>query len=126
MMNSAFTDRPQVRVRLTLLTKEEGGRGASVHDQSGYRPHIVIGDRRQGGPLIGEHGEGTENYLGVCFLGAGRVLELGHQYEVDLALLYYPHVNYDAVVKGAAFTVREGHRVVAFGEVLTDPEIKVC
>jgi hypothetical protein len=62
----------------------------------------------------------------VCFLGNGRVLELGQRYEVDLALVYHPHVSYDTVIKGATFTVREDGRVVAFGEVLADPKTRDC
>ena len=122
-MDRAFEDKPRVRVRLTLLTKDEGGQDTPVYDNSGYRPHIVIGNPDQRKPVIGEQGEHTENYLGVCFLGNGRVLELGKQYKVNLALVYHPHVSYNAVIKGATFTVREGEHIVGFGEVLSDPEI---
>lgn len=123
-MDEVFKNKPRVRVRLKLLTKQEGGRDTPVYDNSGYRPHIVIGNPDQRKPIIGEHGEVTENYLGVCFLGNGRVLELGHQYEVEVALIYYPEVSYDAIVKDVTFTVREGWRIIAFGEVLSNPEIR--
>ena len=123
-MDRAFEDKPRVRVRLTLLTKDEGGRDTPVYDNSGYRPHIVIGDPDQRTPIIGQKGKVIEDYLGVCFLGNGRVLELGHQYDVEVALIYYPGVSYDAIVKGVTFTVREGWRVIAFGEVLSNPEIR--
>lgn len=123
-MDKVFKDKPRVRVRLKLLTKEEGGRDTSIYDNSGYRPHIVIGNPDQHKLIIGEHEVGIENYLGVSFLGNERILELGYQYEVELALIYHPEISYDAIIKGATFTVREGRRIVAFGEVLSNPEIK--
>ncbi len=117
-MDSHITETPKVKAKITVLTKEEGGRGA-IYDSLSYRPHIVIGDTKVRKATLGPDGKGNENYLGICFLGEGKELVQDFPYEVEFALIYHPSVDYSAVEEGAEFTVREGSHVVAYGKVLS-------
>jgi hypothetical protein len=84
-----------------------------------YRPHLVVGDPTQRKATLGRDGRGNEHYLGVSFVGAtDRELTPGHAHEVDLALCYFPSVDYSALTQDAPFTIREGGTVVGFGRVL--------
>ena len=65
-------------------------------------PHLVV--------------EGSSEYLGVRFVGGPQpVFDVPAVFEL---FLMYPEVDYSPLVPGAAFTVREGGRVVAKGRVL--------
>ena len=119
-MSSELSQLPKVGATLTVLSESEGGRSSPIFDQSLYRPHIVIGDPHQRAAIVGPDGNCTEDYLGIIFFGDGRPLVSGRVHEVQFALMYYPRVDYSAVVMGATFTVREGGRVVAFGEITSD------
>jgi len=120
---------PTIRVSLTFLTAEEGGRTTSTADSPLYRPHLVVGDPHQRVPLHDDQGMCSENYLGVQFMGSGRELLLGVAYEVQLRLVFHPSLDYSQLVVGSTFTVREAGRVVGSGVVLstdfdgpTDPD----
>lgn len=82
-------------------------------------PHIVVGDPEQRvarvrGNTIAEH------YLGVLVADAPDEMVPGKTAEVALYLVYWPEEKYDHVRTGATFTLREGPRVVGFGQVLSD------
>ncbi len=115
---------PKVKATLTVLSESEGGRCSPILDHPLYRPHIVIGDPQQRTAIVGPDGKGTENYLGINFFGDGRPLMPGREHKVGFALVYYPKVDYSEAVKGATFTVREGSRVVAFGQITSDVQYK--
>ncbi len=107
---------------MTFLTQAEGGRKSPAWNFDRYRPHVVVGDPDQREVLLAEYGRtAVEAYLGVCFDGDGEEMLPGKQYEVSLLLLYFGAVEYEELVSGAAFTIREGHRIVGFGEVLESP-----
>lgn len=114
-----MTDRdfPTIDARVTFLTTKDGGRTVPAFDDRRYRPHIVIGDPNQREAHYDDQGKGADRYLGVVFLGAGVELALGKEHRVRLGL-WIPDVDYAEVVSGATFTVREGGRVVGFGEVV--------
>jgi hypothetical protein len=42
--------------------------------------------------------------------------------EVTFYLMYWPEEKYDGVIAGATFTLREGPKIVGFGQVLSDIE----
>ena len=111
---------PEVVARVTFLAPDEGGRPVPAHDSPLYRPHIVIGDPGQREALyVQGHGRlGAETYLGVCFTGDGRLLAVGVPAVVRLRLMYFPKVDYSTVVPGATFTIREGGRVVGYGDIV--------
>ena len=119
-MNDRHAHLPRVELSLTVLAKSEGGRNAPIIDQEQYMPHIVIGDPNQRRATVDDDGCCNEDYLGVRLLGNGEVLMPGAEWRICVALMYYPDVDYSAVTKGARFTMREGGRVVAFGEVVGD------
>ncbi len=114
--------KPRVTALVTFHLTEEGGRSQPAFDLPNYRPHIVVGDPAQRGALLAEDGRTSEeDYLGVNFTGSGAVLTLGQQFEVELELAYFPEVDYSGLKHGATFTLREGGRVVGYGEVKRDP-----
>lgn len=90
-------------------------------DRSRFMPHIVVGDPSRREPLI-DHAkvppEITEDYLGVAFWDGDSPLVPDRSLRITMALMYFPHVNYAAVVQGATFTIRVGPRIIGFGRVL--------
>ncbi len=113
--------KPTVLAQVTVLLPSEGGRRLDAVDSPLYRPHIVIGDPDQRIVLVDRNGNGTEDYLGVQFVGDDRVLQSGIAHQVTLSLMYFPEVDYSAVTADATFTIREGSQVVGFGKILTAP-----
>jgi hypothetical protein len=112
----------QIAAKVTFLTTEQGGREHAAWNSRKYRPHVVVGDPTQRQAETAEDGRTlTEQYLGVCFTGNGEVMTQGIEHEVSLLLAYYPAVEYEALVRGATFTVREGGKVVGYGEVVESP-----
>ena len=112
----------RIQAKVTFLTEDEGGRKSPAWNFDKYRPHVVVGDPDQREALVAEDGRtAAETYLGVCFDGDGKEMLPGKQYEVSLVLMYFGTVEYEELVSGATFTIREGHRIVGFGEVLESP-----
>ena len=112
-------ERAYIEAALTFLQPSEGGRPQLNMRLSGlvYRPHIVIGDPAQREAVVGPGHVLLETYLGVAFSSGPEHVVPNIPCNVQMVLLYWPAVNYDSVVQGAAFTLREGGRVVGFGEV---------
>lgn len=97
-------DIPQIEVELTFLTEAEGGRKQPpiLTPPYLYRPHIV----------------GTDGvYHAIIFETAPAVVQPQVPFSATLSLVYYPKDDYALFVQGADFTVREGARVVARGQV---------
>ncbi len=112
----------QIAANVTFLTNEQGGREYPAWNSHTYRPHVVVGDPAQRQVKTAEDGRTlTELYLGVCFDGDGHEMKQGIEHEVKLLLAYYPAVEYEILVPGATFTIREGGSVVGFGEVMQSP-----
>jgi hypothetical protein len=111
---------PRIECAVTFLTPEEGGRSKPLPSGglSGdrYRPHVVIGDPTQRHAIIVE-GKGVEEYIGVAFSVGPEAPKAGIEMVVLLTAMYFPHPMYDKLKAGVTFTVREGARVVAFGNV---------
>ncbi len=59
-----------------------------------------------------------ENYMGVSFLPRLESVSPGEPFTAELALMYYPNVDYSELVPGATFTIREGGKIVGTGKVL--------
>jgi translation elongation factor EF-Tu-like GTPase len=109
--------KPRIEAKVTFLAGSEGGRSQPARNSDQYRPHIVVGDATQRIAKTADDGRTLiENYLGVRFTGGGDTMEPGQSYEVQLELLY-PDVDYRSLVSGATFTIREGGRIVGFGEI---------
>ncbi len=108
-----------VDAEVTFLTSEEGGRRSPPLDSVNYRPHVVVGDPNQRRAIADENRVIQEHYLGVLFAGDDdRSLDLGARHEVRLQL-WNPQADYSALKAGAAFTIREGGKIVGFGRVLS-------
>ena len=107
------TTLPSVRAIITLLPNPERLRWPN---RGRYMPHVVVGDPGQReakilGNTIAEH------YLGVLVADAPDEIPPGGSAEITLWLMYCPGEPYDQLVPGAAFTVREGPKIVGFGKV---------
>jgi len=109
---------PLIRASVTFLGPGEGGRLSPV--RAGYMPHLVVGDPAKRVADLAEDGRTlTESYLGVRVRGHDKTpLSLCQAHALDLELIYAPEVDYSALQSGASFTVREGHIVVGYGQVL--------
>jgi hypothetical protein len=112
----------QIVAKVTFLTIEQGGREHPAWNSTKYRPHVVVGDPTQRQVKTADDGRTlTEQYLGVCFNGNGEEMTQGTEHEVSLLLAYYPTVAYEELVRGATFTLREGGKIVGYGEVVVSP-----
>jgi hypothetical protein len=106
---------PSVRARITMLSTLECSRWPN----RGYNmPHFVVGDPSQSEAKVCENTI-TEEYLGILITDAPDELAPGNNAELTLVLIYWRDETYSNVVPGATFTLREGPKVVGFGEVLS-------
>ncbi len=112
-------DCPFIEATLTFIPPGEGGRSQLNMKLSGlvYRPHVVIGNPGQREAIVDQGNVLLETYYGVAFAMGPEHIEPNVPCQVHMMLLYWPAVAYDSVVPGATFTLREGGRVVGFGEV---------
>lgn len=104
---------PRIRVQLVLRAPSEGGRATPATDSSQYRPHLVLEE-----PGALGHGTDLEDHFGVAFCGEGQLLEVGRLYELEVELIYHAYLDYSALSPGAAFTLREGSKIVGTGTVV--------
>ena len=81
-------------------------------------PHVVLGDPAQREARISGNTI-TEHDLGVLVADAPDEIPPGGSAEITLRLMYWPGENYEQLVPGATFTVREGPKIVGFGRVLS-------
>ena len=115
-----------IRVELTLLSPEEGGRQTPIVQEAfhgHYRPHIVIGDPAQREPILVER-DGVKNYIDEDYLGVAfwegpnkEILPTNEPMQLLMVLSYFPDVNYEMVIPGATYTLREGGRIIGYGEI---------
>jgi len=119
---------PHAKAKLTFLSRADGGRQilppADFLRSLQYRPHIVIGDptkRERRESVLGKAQliyEGDGEYLGVAFSAVDHEPKEGEEVIVEMAFMCFPAVSYREAVPGATFTLREGARIVGFGEIL--------
>ena len=82
-------------------------------------PHIVIGDPSQREAHVEAGNRLTEHYLGVWVKDAPDEWVPGQSAELTLVLMYWPEEKYENVIPGATFTLREGGKIVGFGNVIS-------
>lgn len=108
----------EIIVSLKFLSPEEGGRKRKFILTNIYRPHFVSSiDLFDIETNVITYQE-DDHYMGVDFPFSYRIVEPNVAYEETVRLVYYPEVDYTSLITGSYFTVREGGRVVAFGEVV--------
>ena len=116
------SDAPIIECEVTFLSREDGGRslpfGKGILSSRKYMPHLVVGNPQQRMPIVNEKNYIQEDYLGVVFVAGPDRFEFDSPIMVKLALLYYPSVNYDKLISGATFTIREGSRIIGYGKVV--------
>jgi hypothetical protein len=120
MSNIASRSLPFVVASVVFFSHERGGRKRMpCLGSCQYMPHIVVkcpaGEGQEA--AVGDN-DGTEEYLGVRFVRGPQDVCRDSQIECELELMYYPGVNYAAVVTGAEFSIREGAKVVGVGIVI--------
>jgi len=122
---------PHVEAEITFLPPSEGGRTDPpilLSPNGTYRPHIVIGNPNQRKAItVGT--EIRETYLGVVFESGPDHIQFGEPLRAEFVLIYYPQSEHESVVPDATFTIREGARVVGYGQVkrvfFSDPAANV-
>jgi hypothetical protein len=108
-----------VLTEVVFLSPADGGRqqppelGAALT----YRPQVVVQDRQVRQARVRDGNVVDEPYLGVTFLDGPREIRFGEPAKVLLGL-DYPNVDYSSLSVGAAFTVREGAKIVGHGIVI--------
>lgn len=90
----------EISAKIYILRSEEGGRKTPIF--TGYRPAVYFGDRQTDG---------------IIRFNDQEKPTLGSEYIVTIALIHPEHVG-DALKKGAAFSFKEGSKVVVRGNVL--------
>jgi hypothetical protein len=104
---------PIVTATLTLLPELERPRNTGWR---GYRPHIVVE------PLTPDMATrranmATDRYQSVVFLDEYVTIAPGDTKEVILGLWAYPDNQYENVIPGATFTLREGPHIAGYGTI---------
>lgn len=110
-------NQPRITARITFLAKSDGGRDVPPANVSSgqYRPHLVVNPNQLRGVTM--DGVDGETYLGVTFARGPLEIIPGEPFIVELILMYWPNVKYDALIPGATFTIREGPHTVGYGSV---------
>jgi translation elongation factor EF-Tu-like GTPase len=93
---------PGAIVDVQFLDPRVGGR-EKTFVTAPYRPHFRVGD----GELLGIQ----------FFDGPDSPVRPGEVVAAKVRFMYFPSVNYDALIAGAQFEVREGSRIVGVGVV---------
>ena len=110
-------NQPRITAKITFLDASDGGRDVvPANLGSGqYRPHIVIEPNE---PMAeAEDSSPEETYLGVIFENGPAQIIPGQPFWADLVLMYWPNIEYEGLVPGATFTIREGAHTVGHGRV---------
>lgn len=124
-MNSKMLELPVVDCEIIFLSEQEGGRklfGKRMLFDYQYRPHLVVGDINQRKAILDECNFSMEEYLGVAFFDGPKIIEPGVAIKTSMVLVYFPNVNYEKLIPNATFTIREGAKVVGFGNGITRRE----
>ena len=104
-----------------MLSQADGGRscGINIDKNARYMPHLVVDDSSNRIAKTDANGVSTEHYMGVLFEPAQSLTDpstgSGHY---PLRLMYHPNVDYNSLLAGTTFTVREGGRIVGHGIVI--------
>src|SRR5215470_78393 len=97
---------PVIRVLVTFLSNENGGRMTMPDLSSGrYMPHLVIQSPDVRSPKVIRGNVIVDDYLGVRFLSGPKEIVAERPLDCEAELMYHPGVNYEAVRKGATFTL---------------------
>lgn len=112
---------PILEAIVEFLSEDKGGRslqkGLLTSEQYRYCPHLVIGDVSQRQSVFAENHKALEQYLGVQFCDGPEQLLPGVPVVITIKLLYYPQELYENLLPGTEFTIREGPKIVGYGQV---------
>jgi hypothetical protein len=111
-------EKPFIEVKATFLTADQGGRNLMPNLAAGrYMPHLVVQPCEVRTAVV-EGRNLVEDYLGVAFVAGPQPLVAGQPGCFTIELMYHPSVNYEALEAGATFTIREGPKIIGYGEVI--------
>ncbi|OJW18938.1 MAG: hypothetical protein BGO49_18005 [Planctomycetales bacterium 71-10] len=110
---------PHIEVEATFLTREQGGlaRTPDLGAAGFYMPHLVV-QPSEARSAVATASVPDEDYLGVKFVSGPTPIIAGEPGRFLLQLFYHPAVDYEPLEAGAAFTIREGGKVVGYGTVV--------
>jgi hypothetical protein len=106
---------PVIKVKMTYLSEEETSR--RLTPCIGQMPHLVVQDTAIRKP-VNKNRTILDEFLGVYIKSVPPDIRPDTEGEYELALFFYPNVNYDKLKSGATFTVRAGGAVIGYGEVI--------
>jgi len=112
---------PRIIAEIIMLPQADGGRsrGINIDNNARYMPHLVVDDRSNRTAKTEVNGVLTEHYMGVLFEPAQSSTDpLSGSGRYPLRLMYHPNVDYNSLLAGTTFTVREGGRIVGHGIVI--------
>ena len=120
---------PRLIAEIVMLSSDDGGRsrGLDIDTDSRYMPHLVVDDRSNRTAKTDENGVSTEHYMGVLFEPAQSITDPSTGSGCyPLRLMYHPRVDYNSLLVGTTFTVREGGRIVGHGIVTRCEPVTDC
>jgi hypothetical protein len=124
-----FKSQPRIIAEIVMLSTADGGRsrGIYIDNEARYMPHLVIDDRSNRNEKTDANGVSTEHYMGVFFEPAEELTDsLTGSGRYPLRLMYHPRVDYNSLVVGTTFTVREGGGIVGHGVVVQRDSVMDC
>ena len=116
-----FESHPRIIAEIVMLSTADGGRscGIQIDYDTRYMPHLAVDDRSNRTPKRDANGVATEHYMGVLFEPAQSLTDPSTgSGRYPLRLIYHQRVDYNSLVAGTTFTVREGGRIVGHGVVI--------
>jgi hypothetical protein len=125
MASDIGSRKPVLRCSVIFRSELDGGRSqplaAGALKSRQYRPHFVLGPLNQRYAQIGPGNTLIEQYHGVLIEDGPDQFAAGEEIEVKARLMFWDETRnseYAGFTPGATFTVREGVRIVAHGQVL--------
>lgn len=112
-----------------MLFSDVGGRsrGIDIDTDSRYMPHLVVDDRSVRTAKTDENGISTEHDMGVLFEPAQSITDPSTGSGCyPLRPMYNPRVDYNLLLVGTTFIVREGGRIVGHGMVTRRETVTDC
>lgn len=114
-----MSDKPIIKAKIKFLSVKEGGRNnlPLFNEVGAYRPHLTMQDPSNRTKMV-KADDPNEDYLGVAFLKGPLNVKPDEENIFELSLAYWPEIKYKNLVKDAFFAIREGDRIVGFGQVV--------
>ncbi len=112
-----------ITAEIRFLNADEGGRRISIDLTPGtlYRPHLVVQDRHTRQAQMNGN-VCSEPYVSMTFIDGPENYRNGESGIFRFFCPYWTHPDHPQMNSGTEFTIREGHRIVAGGTVVSTAE----